>query len=144
MQGQDNNKKKIQSMTHFCRTEKNWSKKMEFIQRSSFHGLLGLTFFQPSICVSSLSSYSHYLTHTQTPGNAHFFIKVRGSITVPSTSWKTSLDLAVVDINKSFLYNLVKPAFWEVDGMWSFPYFYTNAHTHWNGCFIKRHVVFPY
>ena len=26
------------------------------------------------------------------------------------------LDMAVVDINKNFLYNPVEPAFWEVDG----------------------------
>jgi len=55
-------------------------------------------------------------------GNAHSFIKVMGSITVPSTSWKTGLDMTVVDINKNFLkYNLVRPAFWEVDSTWSFP-----------------------
>ncbi len=63
-------------------------------------------------------------------GNAHSFIKVRGSITVPLTSWKTGLDMAVVDKNKNFLYKLVRPAFWEVDGMilpltflkeWGFP-----------------------
>jgi len=50
-------------------------------------------------------------------GNAHSFIKVRVSITVPSTSCKTGLDMAVVDINKNFFYNPVRPAFWEVDGM---------------------------
>ncbi len=50
-------------------------------------------------------------------GNAHSFIKVRVSITVPSTSCKTGLDIAVVDINKNFLYNPVRPAFWEVEGM---------------------------
>ena len=49
-------------------------------------------------------------------GNAHSFIKVRGSITVPSTSRKTGLDMAVVDINSNVLYNPVRPAFWEVDG----------------------------
>ncbi len=43
------------------------------------------------------------------------------NITVPSTSCKTSLDMAVVDINKNFLYNPVRPAFWEVDSTWSFP-----------------------
>jgi len=53
-------------------------------------------------------------------GNAHSFIKVRGSITVPSTCWKTSLDLAVVDINKNLLYNPVRPAFWEIVGTWHF------------------------
>ena len=50
-------------------------------------------------------------------GNAHSFLNVRGSITVPSTSCKTSLDMAVVDINNNVLYNPVRPAFWEVDGM---------------------------
>jgi len=55
------------------------------------------------------------------PGNAHSFIKVRGSITVPSTSRKTSLDMAVVDINNNVLYYPVRPAFWEVDSTWSFP-----------------------
>jgi len=59
-------------------------------------------------------------------GNAHSFIKVRGSITVgsitvPSTSCKTSLDTAVVDINMNFLYYTVRPAFWEVDSTGSFP-----------------------
>ncbi len=49
-------------------------------------------------------------------GNAHSFIKVRGSTTVQSTSCKTGLDKAVVDINKNFLYDPVRPAFWEVDG----------------------------
>jgi len=44
-----------------------------------------------------------------------------GSITVPSTSWKTGFDMAVVDINKNFLYYWVRPAFWEFDGTWSFP-----------------------
>jgi len=39
----------------------------------------------------------------------------RGSITVPSTSCKTGLDIAVVDINKSFLYYPARPASWEVD-----------------------------
>jgi len=29
---------------------------------------------------------------------------------------KNGLDLAVVDRNKNFLYNLVRSAFWEVDG----------------------------
>jgi len=58
---------------------------------------------------------------TLVSGNAHSFIKVRGSITVLSTSWKTGLDMAVVDKNKNFLYNPVRPAFWEVDGTWSFP-----------------------
>jgi len=48
-------------------------------------------------------------------GNPHSFIKVRGSITVLSTSCKTGLDMAVVDINKNFLYYPVRPAFWEVD-----------------------------
>jgi len=48
-------------------------------------------------------------------GNAHSFIKLRGSITVPSTSYKTGLDMAVFDINKNFLYYLVRSAFWEVD-----------------------------
>ncbi len=47
------------------------------------------------------------------PRNAHSFIKVRGSITVPSTSCKTGLDMAVVDINKNFLYYPVRPAFWD-------------------------------
>jgi len=50
-------------------------------------------------------------------GNAHSFIKVRGSITVMSTSYKTGLDMAVVDINKNFLYYPVRPDFWEVDSM---------------------------
>ena len=45
-------------------------------------------------------------------GNAHSLIFVRGRITVPSTG----LDMTVVDINKNFLYNPVRPAFWEVDG----------------------------
>jgi len=36
-------------------------------------------------------------------GNAHSFITVRGSITVPSTSCKTGLDMAVVDIKKLFV-----------------------------------------
>jgi len=49
-------------------------------------------------------------------GYAHSFIKVRGSITVPSTSLKTSLDTAIVDIHENFLYNSVRIAFWEVDG----------------------------
>jgi len=48
--------------------------------------------------------------------DAHSFIKVRGSFTILSTSCKTGLDMAVVDINKNFLYNPVRPAFWEVDG----------------------------
>jgi len=43
--------------------------------------------------------------------------KVRGGITVPSTSCRTGLDMAVVDINKNFLYYLVRAAFWEVDSM---------------------------
>ena len=50
-----------------------------------------------------------------------FFIFVRGRITVPSTSWKTNLDMAVVDFNKKFLNNPVRPAFWQVDGTWYFP-----------------------
>jgi len=50
------------------------------------------------------------------PGNAHSFIKVRRSITVPSTFCKTGLDMAVVDINNNFLYNPVRPGFSEVDG----------------------------
>jgi len=29
---------------------------------------------------------------------------------------KTGLDMVVVDINKNFLFILVMPAFWEVDG----------------------------
>jgi len=53
---------------------------------------------------------------TISTGNAHSFIKVRGSINVPSTSLKTGLDMAVVDINNNVLYNPVGPAFWEVDG----------------------------
>jgi len=52
---------------------------------------------------------------TPAPGNAHSFIKVRGSITVPSTSCETGLDMAVVDITKNFLYFSVRSAFWEVD-----------------------------
>jgi len=47
--------------------------------------------------------------------------KSKGSITVPSTSCKTRLDMAVVDINNNFLYYLVRPAFWEVDSTRSFP-----------------------
>ena len=35
-------------------------------------------------------------------GNAHSFIKVRGSITVPSTSCNTGLDMAIFEINKNF------------------------------------------
>ena len=31
---------------------------------------------------------------------------------------KTVLYMAVVDINKKFLYNPFRPAFWEVDGMY--------------------------
>jgi len=57
---------------------------------------------------------SHEQKQLPVPGNAHSFIKERGSITVPSTSWKPSLDMDVVDINKNFLYNLVRQAFWEV------------------------------
>ena len=34
--------------------------------------------------------------------NAHSFIKVRGSITVPSTSCNTGLDMAIFEINKNF------------------------------------------
>ena len=30
--------------------------------------------------------------------------------------------MAVVDINKKFLYNPVRPAFWEVDGKLYFPF----------------------
>jgi len=47
-------------------------------------------------------------------GNAHSFVKVRGSITVPSTSCKTSLDMVDVDINKNILYNPVRTAFWRL------------------------------
>jgi len=49
------------------------------------------------------------------PRNAHSFIKVRGSINVPSTSCKTGLDMTAVDINKNFLCYPVRPPFWEVD-----------------------------
>jgi len=35
-------------------------------------------------------------------GNAKSFIKVRGSIFVPSTFCKTSLEMVVVDINTTF------------------------------------------
>jgi hypothetical protein len=38
-----------------------------------------------------------------------------GSITVPSTSRQTGLELAVVDVNKKLLYFQVKLSYWEVD-----------------------------
>jgi len=71
----------------------------------------------------SLHQPMKYLCKNSLAGNAHSFIKVRGSITVPSTSWTTSLDMAVVDINKNFLYNSVRPAFWEVDSSLSLAIF---------------------
>jgi hypothetical protein len=55
--------------------------------------------------------------------NAHSFIKVRGSITVPSTSWKTSLDMAVVNISKNFLYNQLSQLFGRFPDL---------VHTGWN------------
>jgi hypothetical protein len=45
---------------------------------------------------------------------------VRGSITVPSTTRQTSSELAVVDVNKYFLYKQAKLAYQEVDGVWYF------------------------
>jgi len=43
---------------------------------------------------------------------------------------KTGLDMAVVDINKNFLYNPVRPAFWEVYGMWYF-FFFKGVNVPW-------------
>ncbi len=41
---------------------------------------------------------------------------VGGSITVPSTSRQTGLELAVVDVNKEIVYFQAKLSYWEVDG----------------------------
>jgi len=40
-------------------------------------------------------------------GERSLLLKVKGSITVQSTSYKSGLDMAVVDINKNYLFNPV-------------------------------------
>jgi hypothetical protein len=52
-------------------------------------------------------------------GNTNLLVK--GSITVPSTSRQTGLELAVVDVNRKIVYNQAKLAYREVDGTLYFP-----------------------
>jgi len=61
------------------------------------------------------------------PRNAHSFIKVRGSITVPSTSCKTGLDMAVVDINKNFCIIWLGQLFRRLTVRDPSPYFYKGV-----------------
>ena len=51
---------------------------------------------------SKISGKRMALAPSTKSGNAHSFIKVRGSITVLSTSCNTGLDMAIFEINKNF------------------------------------------
>jgi len=95
-----------------------------FFSQCSFHfHPIFLPFFERmSVVMLPSASFSFVsLIHIAATRERSLLYKSKGKDHVLSTSWKPGLDMAVVNINKSFLCNKVRPAFWEVDGTWSFP-----------------------